>query len=152
MKKNKILIIIIALLILALICLIIFFIKPKSSSLGNLYDVNNEKTELPNTTIYKNDKLLEKHCLNSICIDDVIFYYNDDMGRIEYTITNNSNKVKSGYLKMVFNDLEITIVYKDLEPKKTINSKYQYSGIEIKDKSDYKLRKLTKEELSKFIK
>ena len=152
MKRNRTLIIIVTIILLILIALIIFFISPKAPKLGNSYDVNTEKVELPNTSTYKNDKLSSKHCLNNICINNVIFYYNDNMGRIEYTITNTSNKVQSGYLKMVFGDRELTIVYKDLEPKKTINSRYQYSGIEISDKSDYKLRKLTKEEMSKFIK
>jgi hypothetical protein len=53
---------------------------------------------------------------------------------------------------MVFKNKTLKVVYQDLAPKKTIRSQSQYSGIEIKDKSDYKLEKLTKEEISKLVK
>lgn len=149
MDKKKILIIIITIIILALIGIIIFSITPKSSELGNAYTFSNEKVK---EETYKNDKLSSKHCLNSICIEDATFYYNDNMGRVEYIITNTSNKTVSGYLKMVFKNQTLKVVYQDLAPKKTIRSQSQYSGIEIDDKSDYKLEKLTKEEISKIVK
>ena len=53
---------------------------------------------------------------------------------------------------MVFNDKSLVVVYKDLVPKQTINSFSQYSGIEITDKSDYKLEKLSKKEIKQIIK
>ena len=53
---------------------------------------------------------------------------------------------------MVFNDSYLVITYKDLLPKKSIKSFSQYMGVEIKDKSDYKLEKLSKEEIKKIIK
>lgn len=149
MNKKNILIIIITIAILALIGLIIFSITPKSKGLGNTYTFSNEKVK---EETYKNDKLSSKHCLDSVCIEDAIFYYDDNMGRVEYTITNTSNKTVSGYLKMIFKNQTLKIVYKDLGPKKTVKSQSQYTGIEIEDKSDYKLEKLTKEEISKIVK
>ena len=150
MKKNKIIIIIITIAILILVGLIIFFITPKNNNyIGNTYNFSDDTLK---EDTYKSDQLSSKHCLNNICINDVTFYYNDKMGRVEYTITNNSNEVESGYLKMVFNDQSLLVIYKNLNPNETINSRSQYEGIEIKDKSDYKLEKLTKEEISKIVK
>lgn len=150
-RKTLIIVIIIVLLIIVGVVLAICF-KPESNAKPNAYDFENEAVELPNTVNYTNDKLNEKHCVGDICIDNVTFYYNDLEGRVEYTITNNSKTTKSGYLKMVFKDQELSIIYKDLGPKKTIKSRSQYMGMEIKDKSDYSLRKMTKEEISKITK
>lgn len=153
LKKHGILIIIIAIVILLVIGLILYLNgKPIKNDLLNSYDYDDKVVELPNTSTYKNDKLSSKHCLNDICIDNATFYYNDNEGRVEYTITNNSNSIKSGYLKMIFKDQNLKIIYKNLEPKKTIKSRSSYMGIDIKDKSDYKLEELTKEEISKIVK
>ena len=152
-RKHLILLIIILIVILVVVGIILFLNRnPRRDNIGNTYKFNNEVVELPNTVSYKNDNLISKHCLKDICIENATFYYNDEMGRVEYTITNNSNKTVSGYLKMVFNDQSLIIVYKDLVPKKTINSFSQYTGIEIKDKTDYKLEKLSKEEIKSIIK
>lgn len=150
-RKTLIVLIIIVVLILVGVILAVFF-KPESKAKPNAYDFEGEVVELPNTVTYTNDKLNEKHCIEDICIGNVTFYYNDLEGRVEYTITNNSKTTRSGYLKMVFNDQELSVIYKDLRPKKTINSRSQYMGMEIKDKSNYSLRKMTKEEISKITK
>lgn len=151
--KRKILIIVIIIVILLLIGLMIFLnIKPKGDEGLNSYDFKNDAVELPNTTTYENEKLSSSHCVKDICIDNVKFYYNDNEGRVEYTITNKSRDIKSGYLKMIFNDQELLVVYKDLGPKKTIKSRSQYIGFEIKDKDNYVLKKLSKEEISKLKK
>lgn len=152
LKNKKILIIIIAIIILIIIGLILFFLNGKKDTRGNNYNYNNEAIQLPGTTEYKNEELSSKHCLNDICIEDATFYYNDQIGRVEYTITNTSKKTKSGYLKMVFKEQTLLIVYNDLKPNSTVKSESQYMGIEIKDKSNYELKKLTKEEISKIIK
>jgi len=152
-KKHRILIVSILLVILIVVGVILFLnSRNVDTGRGNEYKYEDEVIELPGTTSYKNDELSSKHCLNGICIDNANFYYNDEMGRVEYTITNTTKKRKSGYLKMIFKDKSLLIVYNDLEPGKTIKSVSQYQGIEIEDKSDYKLEKLTKEEISKIIK
>ena len=125
----------------------------KDTGRGNDYKFQEEVIEIPGTTIYKNDELSAKHCINEICIENVVFYYNDKVGRVEYTITNTSKKKKSGYLKMVFNNTtSLLITYSDLESNESIKSESQYMGIEIEDKSDYKLVELTEEEINKIIK
>ena len=152
-KKHGILIIIVLIVILVIVGVILFLNSmKKDTGKGNEYDFDDEVIELPGTTSYKNDELSAKHCLNNICIDKATFYYNDNIGRVEYTITNTSKTKKSGYLKMVFKDKSLIVVYKDLEPNKTIKSQSQYQGVEIEDKSNYKLEKLTQEEINKIIK
>ena len=152
-KKNRILIIVILLIILIVVGVILFInSKPKDTGRGNDYKFKEEVIEIPGSTTYKNDELSAKHCLNKICIENVVFYYNDKMGRVEYTITNTSKKKKSGYLKMVFNNKSLIIAYNDLKSMETVKSESQYMGIEIEDKSDYKLVELTEEEINKIIK
>ena len=152
-KKHGIIIIIVLIIILLIIGLILYLnARPKLKNIGNNYYYSENIVELPGTVTYKNDSLSSEHCLNNICISDVTFHYNNEVGKVDYKITNNSNKIVSGYLKMVFQNQSLLIVYKDLVPKRTINSSSQYMGIEIKDKSDYKLEKLSKEEIKKIIK
>lgn len=152
-RKHKILIIIILLIILLVVGVVLFLNSKKiPDKRGNYYNMSDEVIELPDTVTYENSSLSSKHCLKDICINDAVFYYNNEVGRVEYTITNTSNKVVSGYLKMVFKDQSLIVIYKNLGPKKTIKSSSQYMGIEIKDKSDYKLVKLNKKEIKKIIK
>ena len=153
-KKNRILIIVILLIILIVVGVILFInSRVKDTGRGNDYKFKDEVIEIPGSTTYKNDVLSAKHCLNKICIENVVFYYNDKMGRVEYTITNTSKRKKSGYLKMVFNNTtSLLITYSDLESNESIKSESQYMGIEIEDKSDYKLVELTEEEINKIIK
>ena len=155
-KNNKILIIIIAIVISVIIGLILFFTSGNGKETpGNSYIFSTEKSEIPGTITYSNEKLASKHCLNDVCISDVVFYYKDDQGRVEYKITNNSSnyrKAKSGYLKMVFDDKSLLVVYNNLRSGVTVKSQAQYMGMEIKNKEDYKLEKLTKKEISKLIK
>ena len=53
---------------------------------------------------------------------------------------------------MVFNNKSLIIAYNDLKSMETVKSESQYMGIEIEDKSDYKLVELTEEEINKIIK
>lgn len=152
-KDNKILIIIIAIVVLIIVGIILFLNSgTKKDSYYNNYKFGTKTVELPNTKKYTNEKLDAEHCLNEICIFDAVFYYNDEVGRVEYKITNTSNKEKSGYIKMVFDEESLIVVYKNLLPKSVVDSQSQYMGIEIKNKDDYKLEKLTKEEMRKLAK
>ena len=152
-KKHKILIVLILLIILIIVGVILFLNSIKrDSGRGNDYNFEEEVIELPGTTNYKNEQLSSKHCLKGICITEANFYYNDTVGRVEYKITNTSKKKKSGYLKMVFKNKYLIVVYKDLEPNETIKSQSQYVGMKIEDKSDYKLEELSKTEIDNIIK
>lgn len=151
-KEKRNLVIIILIVILVIIGLILFFkYQGKNQFVNNNYVINDEQSELPGTVKYSNEQLSIEHCLNNICISDAVFYYNDSFGRVEYSITNNSKNVASGYLKMVFDEQTLMVVYKNLSPGDTVRSKSQYSGVEIKNKDDYKLKKLTKKEISQIV-
>ena len=92
------------------------------------------------------------HCLDDICISELTFYYIGDSGRIEYTISNHSDKKVSGYFKLVFQNQSLIAVYRDLDVNKSIRTKSQYVDTKISNKDDYVLKKLTKEEISKLKK
>lgn len=152
-RKYLILIIIVAIVLLLAVGITLFLTSGMRGRIkGNHYDFGDSVIDLPGTITYKNDSLGAKHCLNDICIENATFYYNDEVGRVEYNITNTSKKKASGYLKMVFDNQSLIVIYKDLKPNKTVKSESQYMGIEIRDKNDYKLKELTKEEISKLIK
>lgn len=151
-KKHKIIILILVALFILIECgVILLLIKGNGDKVKlNNYDYNDEIVELPNTVIIEGEKLSSKQCLKGICISDAKFYYNSEMGRVEYTITNTSKKKASGYLKMVFGDQYLVIVYKDLKPNKSIKSESQFMDLDIKDKHSYKLEELSKEEINKI--
>ena len=151
-KEHKILIIVICIVILLIVGTILFLNSRRPLTKGNRYDFSDEIIQLPNTVTYKSDELSSEHCLNKICISDAVFYYNDEIGRVEYNITNKSKKKVSGYLKMVFKEQSLIVAYKDLRPNDTIKSSSQYMGIKIEDTSDYELKKLTEKEIKEIIK
>ena len=62
-----------------------------------------------------------------------------------------SYEVLKSHFKLVFND-SIIIYYKDLEPKGEIQTTTQFDNKKISDKTDYKLKKLTDDEMSKIKK
>lgn len=151
-KKHKTLSIICLIVLLLIICVILVLVfKPKDPKITGSYR-EGEVIELPGSKTYNNENLIAKHCLNGICISDATFYYNDEFGRIDYTITNTSKETKSGYLKMVFGDESLIIAYSDLKPNKSVKSSSQYWKVEINDMTDYKLEKLSDKEISQIIK
>ena len=155
LKNKKVLIIVISVLVLILVIvgLVLFFThNGKDNRRENNYDINDEIIDLPGTVTYTSDELNSKHCLKGICIENATFSYTDQIGKVEYTITNTSKKKKSGYLKMVFGNQTLLVVYKNLKPNWTVKSSSQYVGVEITDKNDYELKELTKEEISQIVK
>lgn len=155
-KSRKILIyIIIAILLILFSIMIIFVIKPSKKhkdSWENRYNFSKEVVELPGTKKYTNDEIKKAHCVNNICVEDVLIYYADEGGRIEYRVTNKSSKTASGYLKIVYDKHEFVVIYKDLKPNDSINSISEFKGIKIGENENYTLKKLSKEEIKKIIK
>lgn len=155
MKKRKIIIITIIILILILLSIIIFFIvspKKKAKNSSNDYVFAKSQKELPGTKTYTNDKLKEAHCIDNVCIENVVFYYKGNSGRVEYTILNRNDYEVTDTLRMVFKDKSLLISYKNLPGKKRIKSTSRYVNVEIENKENYKLKKLSKEEKEKIIK
>lgn len=126
--------------------------KEDNTSKGNSYQFSDKVKNEDDITVYTNPQLAGAHCLNSICIESASFYYNENGGRVEYTIHNQSNEVYEGYLKMVFQQQSLIVAIHKLAPGQTVNSSSYYLGVEIKDKEDYQLQELTEEEKSKIVK
>ena len=153
-KNKKILLIsTIIILILILVILEVFLYKndkDKNENLNN-YRYGEALEELPGSKKYTNNKLKASHCLDNICIENLVFHYLDNSGRIDYIVRNKSNKKRRGYLKIVFKDQSLIIIY-DVEAKGIIQTSSRYEGFDIKNKKDYTLKKLSKEEEEKIIK
>jgi len=155
-SKRNILIIILISIAIILVGIILLFVVPKKKDdekekKTNSYKFSKEVIEIPGTKEYTNEVLSSKHCLDNICIENAKFYYRDNEGRVEYNIINTGKKKTSGLLKMVFDNQQLVVSYKDLKPNKKVKSKSEYSGMEINNKEDYKLLELTSEEKSKII-
>ena len=151
--RNVVIVIIIILILILLILGLIFGRKKTIPKLDSeKYNFSDSIDELPNTETYTNDKLKESHCIDGICVEDVTLYYDGNRGRIEYNIYNKSKKNKSGYLKMFYGKEYVVIRYKDLEPGNTIKGKSSYKNMEISDKDDYVLKKMTNEEIKSIKK
>ena len=156
MKKNQKILIIVIVIVLVIVLSILSVIfekkKPTNDKLNNNYEISNKIEDEPGTKSYTNEKIKRSHCIDNICVEDVIFYYNDNQGRIEYKVINKSSKKSSGYMKIVYSNKSFVVIYNDLEPGQSIETRSQFSDIKISDQDDYKLEKMSKEEINKIIK
>ena len=153
-ENMRIIIIILSILILLLIIigLVLITNSTKDKNDQTDYTISNEVVELPGTKVLKSDKLAEEHCLDNICVSDVIIYTVNNEGRMECNITNKSNDTKSGYLRLKFNKESLIISYQDLLPDSSSKATAQYTNKKINDVDDYSLEKLTNEEQKSLIK
>lgn len=151
-KNRKILIICLIILVIILLVIIGIFIfgNPKKKEV-NIYNYTNKSEELPGSKEYTSNKLKASHCLKKICVENVVFHYTDNAGRVDLTVYNKTNKKKSGYLKMVFKEQELVIIY-DVDGGGRIQTSSNYEGFEIKDKENYTLEELSKEEIEEITK
>lgn len=148
-EHIKVIIIIVAVSILLLGILILVFSQHKSSSKeSDSSIVNPPIKELPGTKRYTTEKLRSRHCLDSICVGDATFYYIDNQGRVDYVLTNISNDVKTGYLKMVFGEQSLVIAYDSLKPMQSVKTSSHYKNITFESKEDYVLEELNSDDLS----
>lgn len=156
MKNNKRVLIVIIVIVLVIVLSILSVLfekkKPINNKANNNYQISNKVEDEPGTNKYTNDDIKKAHCIDKICVEDVTFYYNDNQGRIEYRVINKSSKKASGYMKIVYSNESFNVIYKDLEPGQYIETRSQFSGITISNQNDYKLEKLSKEEIDKIIK
>lgn len=153
MKKKSLIIIITILIIILLSILLFFILSPKSTrKTANNYNFSDSSKELPGTKSYTNEKLEKAHCVDNVCVENVVFYYNGNKGRVDYTIMNRNPYSVSGTLKMVFGDKSLLVSYNNLSAQSRIEGSSSYVDLDIKDKENYKLEKLSKEELKKIIK
>ena len=162
MKNKKIytIIIIVAIFFLLFgVCEIVLFSRNKDSGNGqngpttnkNNYIISDKIEEEPNTQTYTNEVLASSHCLQSICVLNATFHYNDEIGRVDYSLENHSSEMATGFLKMVFGNQSLIISYQDLAPGNIIQTSSYYRGKKINNMEDYHLEELTDIEKSKIV-
>ena len=158
MKNKKIKVIVIVLVVILLLVgiveIVLFSRKKEPSkvpSRSNEYNISSQVEEAPGTVVFNSPTLAAEHCLDSICVQDVTFYYTDEGGRIEYTVVNKTQEVASGFLKLVFGNQSLRIVYQDVPVGGKIKSGTFYSGKKIESMDDYHLEHLSKEDNKKII-
>ena len=156
MKNKNIWLIVLAVVLLCVgLFEILFFSRggkkkdSTPSSIDSLYILAPEEEDSSMT--YTSPTLSAVHCLNSICIENASFHYDDESGRIEYTIENQSSEKASGVMKMVFGSQSLMVVYQDLVPGSKVQTGSYYRGKKIESMEDYILEPLTAEEQSKIV-
>lgn len=153
-NKNKKMFIILPIIILSFLLILVGVsyagkLNGKRNDGYNNYVISDKISELDGTTVVKSDELSREHCLDDICVKDVVVYNNND-GRIEYVIVNNGSKETSGILKMNFGDISAYVAYSALQPGQSVKSLTVFHMQDYSNVKDYKLEKLTDDELSKI--
>ena len=135
--------------LLFLLCFAFFGSNVKTEKGYNKYKISSKHKEIPGTDIINSDTLTSEHCLNDICVSNLVIY-NNSFGRMEYKVTNKGSKEATGYLKINFGEKSIIIYYQNIAPNKSVNSYSQFSGEDYSGVIDYSLEELTKEEKDKI--
>lgn len=151
-KKKLILIIIIIALILVLVGISLFGPQNEKEEKKKLSYISDEYVELPGTVTITNDALNSYHCIDFVCVSNVKIYYVDNDGRVEYTITNFSDKVASGYFKLNFGNTYILASYNKLKVNKSVNATTMFISKDLSQATDYSIERLSDEEISKIKK
>ena len=151
-ENMNLIIIVLSILILILIILSLVLISKSNSTTGSENIILDEVVELPGTKIISNEKLKQEHCLNDVCVSEVSIYKVGNDGRLECKVENKSEKIKTGYFKLVFESTSFIIAYRDLKPGIFEKSVAQFTNKKITDTSDYVLEELSKEEQKSIIK
>lgn len=160
-KKNKTLIVIGLVVIILVVLAVVFLLSSVSNKKDD--ELPEKKLGKEQTSIFYNEpykdaekitskQLAKEHCLDDVCIKDLTIYYTEFSNNIELNIVNKGKDTKTGYLKIVFDDKAMTVAYKNLEKGKTSPYTIQLDKKRLTDTSDFTVRKLTKEELSKINK
>lgn len=151
---NIAIIIVSVLLIFLLALAVILSTKKKQSfkAMNNNYEIIEKEVELAGTKVVSNDNLSTEQCLNDICVSNVVIYSTTNQGRVECTITNKTEKEKSGYLKIVLGDKKLVLGYKKLAAGDSITTTSQFNGYSLQGIDNYSLEKLTKAERKTIVK
>lgn len=148
-KKLMIIIIVLSIIFFLIIALIIFNDGDKKKN-NNIKKSNEivftDKDKYKDAEIITNENFKKNHCIDSICINNLIIYKSKDYYNIELKIKNKSKKIATGYLKVIFNDIEIPVVYNNLKSNDETIYTIEFDK-EMKLGEDYKVKKLTKKEI-----
>lgn len=141
-NKKVIALLIVVILIIILVVSISFFHKKDESKLPKpAYGFTGNVVEEEGTFIRDIDSLKKSHCVDNICVKNLMIYYKNKNGRIEIEIVNNNKRSANGKLTIKFdNDVKYNIEY-DLKGKETIKTSIQYDGDDLSNVYDYTLKK-----------
>ncbi len=112
----------------------------------NFYRIVPGDKKLKDENTITSDKLSYPHCINDLCVENVIVHSGNSIGRVDYTVRNKSNETLNGYLKLVFNDRNVIIFY-NVDGNSTFKSVAQYNGFTIENVDDYSLEYLNDKDL-----
>lgn len=157
-KKNIILIIVVIIsLILLIIGSILFYKREKPNKKGEETEISSklgkgtvfsEESAYDSAKKITNETLSAKHCLNEICLTDLVIYESDEFTNIEFIITNVSNVEKEGYLKLVIDNRELTIDYGKMKVQEAKPYYINLPAGTVINAVDYSIRELTTEEFN----
>ena len=156
MNKRKNAIIVGPILVLAFLFLIVgivYFGKKDGNNepLNSQYRISDNHVEYPGSETIKSDKLTQEHCLDNICVKDVVIYQAENEGRIEYTIVNKGSSEASDILKLNFGDTFTYITFTILQPGRSVSSRTIFRDGDYTNVDDYTLEYLTAEEKEKIV-
>ncbi|MBQ8534086.1 MAG: hypothetical protein IJ463_00185 [Bacilli bacterium] len=158
-KYNKLIYIGLILVVIIIIFLISLLFKDSKKELYEKLDKQNSnivvsdvKKEIPGTHIRSLESLKKKHCLDDVCIKNIMIYYRKNSGRIEYEIVNNGKRKVSGAFKLKFDNGNSTyIVYTKLKKGESRKGVISFSNNDYSNVYDYTLNKLKDKELKKLL-
>lgn len=154
--KNDIMIIITTIILIILLVLIVVLAskgnKKEDKAATDGYVISDEVVELPGTNIFTSDALNATKCIDDICTSNVKIYASEGIGRVECDVTNNTDKVADGYLKLTAGELDLLIAYVNVNPGETKKVEAGYGNLTLTNADDYSIRVLTPEEEAKIIK
>lgn len=150
-NKKTLLIVIISILVIIFITIILKNTFNKKEENPASMKISDKVVEIEGTKKYESDAFSKAHCINDVCIYDVVVYSATNIGRVEYIIENQSSEVKSGYLKLHFGDKLIFIAYQSLEPNKSKRASTQFTG-DFSTVDDYTLEEMSKDEIKNIKK
>ena len=127
-------------------------LKEKLDKQNSNIVVSDVKKEIPGTYIRSLESLKKKHCLDDVCIKNIMIYYRKNSGRIEYEIVNNGKRKVSGAFKLKFDNGNSTyIVYTKLKKGESRKGVISFSNNDYSNVYDYTLNKLKDKELKKLL-
>ena len=164
-KSKKIISLIIIIILLLLVLSLVYFLGKKDTNKGQelidgkyiksgeYYFDTSANAYDPNILIRTSDAIKKEHCLDNICLSDVVIKYTrENEGYVQSTVTNKSKSKQSGYVKMDFGDDLILLVSYNLKPNESDTSYSIYNSLDLNNVVDYKLIKVSESEEKKYSK
>ncbi len=156
--KTLLPIVLIAVVFIAIVLILVFSaISKKNVEESKKEGSGEQKTVFYNepykdATKITNETLAREHCVDDICVKDLVIYYTKSANNIEFNLFNKGKKKATGYLKIVFDDKAMTVAYNSLESNKSSPYTIQLGKEKLEDTSDFIVRELTGQELEKLKK